>query len=132
VASRQFVYKISAVVRVVDADTIWASVDCGFRQSLLVNIRLLGYDAPEKNKGSVHERNQAKVAQAFTERALSGLGQLWVRTEKDPDDFGRWLGDIWVEEFDGTERHLGPALADEGLASAWPLRWHQVFDQDRP
>lgn len=124
-----YIFKISGVLRVVDGDTAHLELALGFHASLVVTIRLLGYDTPEKNKGSLHERNQSKIAQAVTERFLGQpTGQLWVRTEVDPDNFGRYLGDIWQEAADGTESHLGALLERRGLATVWPTRWFEVYD----
>jgi endonuclease YncB( thermonuclease family) len=135
VTSKQYVYRVSEIVKVTDADTLWARVDVGFRETILVNIRLLGYDAPERNKGSAFEKAQARVATAAAIDFLKLMGapgcSLWVRTEKDPDDFGRWLGDVWLES-DGDqwpERHLGAELHSHGLASVWPTRWRDEFDK---
>lgn len=127
--SQQYVYKVSNVRRVVDGDTYWLDLDVGFRQTGLVNIRLSGYDCPERAKGSAHEREQAKYATGYADAwLLATPGVLWVRTEPDPDDFGRWLGEIWAEDEGGTKRLLGEYLRSLGLASIWPQRWRDEFD----
>ncbi len=132
--TRAYTYRIVEVVKVTDADTFWLQLDVGFRQTLLVNIRLHGYDAPERNRGSAHEKAEAiratSLATEFLAPSVPRPGaSLWVRTEKDPDDFGRWLGDIWLES-DGDqwpERHLGAELRSHGLASLWPTRWRDEY-----
>lgn len=123
-------YKVTEVVKVTDGDTYWLRLDVGFRQSILIDCRLDGWDAPEMNKGSDYERQQAQVARQVASDWLTaalGVG-LWIHTEKDPDDFGRWLGDLWTEDAAGTENGLGQTLAAQQLASAWPKRWHEVYD----
>ena len=126
--SEQYIFRIVTVLRVVDGDSVWVQCDAGFRQTTLANIRLLGYDTPERNKGSVHEKAEARRAHAVTAEFLARTdGDLWIRTEKDPDVFGRWLGDIWLETGD-TKRHLGAELRAAGLASIWPRRWREEFD----
>lgn len=124
-----YVYKVTEVVKVTDGDTYWLRLDVGFRQWILIDCRLDGWDAPEMNRGSVYEKAQARVARQFAADWLTVALEdgLWIRTQKDPDDFGRWLGDLWTEDSDG-EHHLGPALAEQGLASAWPTRWHDIYD----
>lgn len=130
--TRRHVYATISVRKFTDGDTYWLYLDTGFRQTTLVQIRLFGYDTPEKSKGTPHERAEAKRAAAFTAdwitRALAD-GTLWVRTEPDPDDFGRWLGETWVERLDGTVELLGDALRTQGLASVWPTRWREEFDR---
>lgn len=131
--SRQYIYRVAAVVKVTDGDTYWMSLNIGFRNTLLVNVRLNGYDCPESNKGSEFERAQARVARI---RAVSFLvavvpgSSLWVWTEPDPDSFGRWLGDVWLESDTDQwpARHLGAELRAAGLASVWPTRWRDEFD----
>lgn len=131
--SRPYLYRVAEVVKVTDGDTYWLRLDIGFRQTLLVNLRLLGYDCPERTRGSTREKMQAVRATDAARTFLSPDdpdATMWVRTEKDPDDFGRWLGDIWLES-DGDrwpERHLGAELRSQELASIWPTRWRDEFD----
>lgn len=125
----EHVYRIKTVERVVDADTYWLNIDVGFRQTLLVNIRLHGYDCPERTKGSALEKRQALYATGYADAwLLNPPGQLWVQTEPDPDSFGRWLGTVWAETPDGLQSHLGPYLHSLGLASIWPTRWRDEYD----
>lgn len=131
--SQQYIYRITEVVKVTDGDTFWLRLDVGFRQTLLVNLRLSGYDCPERTRGSERERAMAREAQQVAalflqERVVRGAGSLWVRTEQDPDNFGRWLGDVWREDPDGIRRHLGAELRSHDLASVWPRRWRDEFD----
>lgn len=121
----QYIYRVTEVVKVTDGDTYWFRLDVGFRGTLLVNIRLSGWDCPERHKGSAFERAQAAVATEAAQRYLEAPGGLWVQTQPDPDDFGRWLGDVWNES--GT--HLGDYLAALELATPWPTRWHEVYDK---
>jgi endonuclease YncB( thermonuclease family) len=139
-AERQYVYKITEVVKVTDGDTYWLRVDVGFRETVLINVRLLGYDCPEAHKGSEFEKAQAALARDLAAKYLlpwtiaGAEGTLWIRTEKDPDNFGRWLGDLWWEfsTKPDTELHLGEYLRKEDLASIWPTRWHEEFDHPEP
>jgi endonuclease YncB( thermonuclease family) len=119
--TRQYLFKIVEVLKVTDGDTYWFRVDCGLRHEALVNIRLLGYDTPERTRGSAAEKQAAASATALAGLWLkAGMNNpeasLWVRTEPDPDNFGRWLGDVWLES-DGDpwpERHLGAVLRETG------------------
>lgn len=134
--SKQYVYRVSEVVKVTDGDTYWLRVDVGFRETILVNIRLNGYDCPERNRGTQHEKTEAIRAKSIATEFLEPItpipdSSLWVRTERDPDNFGRWLGDVWLES-DGDqwpERHLGAELRSQGLASIWPTRWRDEWDK---
>lgn len=126
---RQYVYKITKVVKVVDGDSYWLRVDVGFRQENLINVRLAGYDCPEARKGTSNEKEKAIEARAAVNAYFNDMaGQLWIQTEKDPDSFGRWLGDIWREFPTGSQAHLGNYLALLKLASVWPTRWREEYD----
>lgn len=131
--TQDHVYRVSTVERVVDADTYWFHLDVGFRGTLLVNIRLHGYDCPERRKGSANERQQALYATGYADAwLLKPPGDLWVHTEPDPDSFGRWLGQVWAEKSNGDRTYLGEYLRSLGLASVWPQRWHDEFDRIPP
>jgi endonuclease YncB( thermonuclease family) len=129
VTTQPFVYQVADVLRIVDGDTFWLYCSVGFHETVLVDVRLLGFDCPEKNSGDDYEKQQAAKATAVTVEFLTTApGVLWVRTEKDPDSFGRWLGEVWREADDGTRTLLGDVLRAEGLASIWPTRWHEEFE----
>lgn len=128
-----YVYQVTEVVKVTDGDTFWCRLDVGFRESILVDLRLSGYDCPERHKGSDREKAEAVRATSVTTEFLSPVvpdlaSELWVRTEKDPDVFGRWLGDPWREDATGAQRFLGVELRAAGLASVWPTRWRDEYD----
>jgi endonuclease YncB( thermonuclease family) len=132
VTTAPYVYRIASVLRVVDGDSFWAYCDVGFYETKLINVRLMGVDCPEKRQGSAFERRTAFNAQQFTALWLTpreGVS-LWVRTEKDPDNFGRWLGDVWGENGESAQ-NLGSALIIAHLATEYPTRWHEVYDPER-
>lgn len=126
-----YIYKVTDIVKVTDGDTYWLRLDVGFRQEILIDCRLSGYDCPERNSGSAFEKEQAvKATEVATDFLLRWPGDLWVRTEKDPDSFGRWLGEVWREDANGARTRLGDILRLRNLASIWPIRWREEFDQD--
>ena len=128
--TRQYVYKITEVVKVTDGDTFWLRCDVGFRQNILINVRLYGYDCPELRKGSEFEKQKAIEARTVATEFFksSNNERPWIRTEKDPDSFGRWLGEIWWEMPNGSASHLGDWLHGMELATVWPTRWRDVYD----
>jgi len=124
-----YTFKVAEVIKVTDGDTAHLRVSVGFHAEIAVHIRLLGYDCPEMTRGSAFEKAEARRAQGLSAQFLSRAdGTLWVRTEPDPDSFGRWLGDVWIEDVDGGKRHLGAELRAAKLASVWPTRWHDEFE----
>lgn len=114
-------YAVDEVIRVVDADTFdltvgW-EVDHGFylkeRKRWTTRFRLYGFDAVESSSETGHIAT-AFVIQWFEERK----GLVRVATHK-PDNFGRWLADVY--SFDG---YLKDALLDAGfqkVGSKWNI-----------
>lgn len=128
--TKQYIFKVKDVEKITDGDTYWLYLDVGFRQTILVNIRLLGYDCPEVTKGTELERQKGIEAKVLAEEWLFDKSHpIWVKTERDPDNFGRWLGEVWKEESDGVKIYLGLYLMSYGLAVQWPKRWHEVYAQ---
>jgi len=118
--------RVREVVEVVDGDTYWLRIDPGYRLTILIDNRLAGWDCPERRRGSVFEREHGVLAKqaAVDWFALHDGEPMWVQSEPDPDDFGRWLGAVQTE----TET-LGDHLASLQLATPWPVRWRDVYDK---
>jgi micrococcal nuclease len=132
VTTAPYVYRIKSVLRVVDGDSFWAYVDVGFRETKLIEVRLSGVDCPEKRQGSAFERRKATEAQDYTARWLANsAGTYWVRTEEDPDNFGRWLGFVWWEDGEYNSAVLAGDLIRQSLATLYPKRWHETHDPNR-
>lgn len=131
----QWVSEVVGVEKVTDGDTFWLRLDVGFRQQQLTEVRLLGFDTPELYRPkSDLERDKAREAKGTVETWFDDLLPLdsvsvWVRTEKDPDSFGRWLGEVFALNAEGEQvSHLGEFLVSLDLASRWPTRWRDQFD----
>jgi len=135
----RYVYDVVETSEVKDGDTYVQLLEreIGFHQVWRgrMEIRLDYADTPEKSKGSPHERSVAKQAQAVAAEWLRSGQRLNVRTRKPRPDrpplpdggFGRWLGDIWDAD---SGEHLADHLRRLGLASVWPTRWRDEFDQE--
>jgi len=109
-------------LNVVDGDTVDLLVDLGFHDYRKERFRVLGVDTPElrAKEAAVRERAQAARAQVieWLKPAVANLAvwPLRIRTERDPDSFGRYLAAVWFVGDTGTERELGAALVTAGLA----------------
>lgn len=88
------------LVRVVDGDTTYLTIDLGFHIKTTVSFRLLGINAPEM-KGSTHD---AGLAAKEHLASLLSKGKLNVVTSKplSTDKYGRWLVKIFVTETNGN------------------------------
>ena len=94
IPQHQWVFR-ARVRRIVDGDTFDLTIDQGMHGLRNERVRLLGVDAPEV-KGPERERGLQVTAQV-TEWSLAAFGD-WpfvIRTERDPDHFGRYLVEIW-------------------------------------
>lgn len=103
----------AAVLRVVDGDTVWMTVDLGFRAKIDLDLRLAGINAPElpTDKGLdaknwlIDRLNQANP-RTLTIRTFPMLSGA----DRD-DKFGRWVAVI----MDG-EKNINDELVASGHA----------------
>ena len=102
----------ATILRVVDGDTLHVRVDLGFRMFAELPVRLAGIDAPERG---------TDAGTAATEYARQWAAQhptVILRTTKNPEKFGRWLG--WVGSLnDDPIQTLNEALVLAGHALPW-------------
>ena len=104
------------VLKVIDGDTVWLDIDCGFRVWTRQKVRLRGIDTPEiKTAEGVRARD-------FVVEALQGLSSVAVTTTK-LDKYDRYLADLFylVGEEDREValregRFLNRELVKAGLA----------------
>lgn len=105
--------------KVIDADTIWVHIDCGFDIFLHQKLRLKGIDAPEIIT------KEGRAAQRFLIAALKPCKFIVVKTYQ-PDKFDRYLADVFYlpSEEDETKvategKFLNQELLDNRLAGEW-------------
>jgi len=78
------------IVRIVDADTVIADIDKGFRSHQEFPLRLYGIDAPERFT------EEGKAATAHLTGLIEGKDIL-VETYRDKTEkYGRYLATIWA------------------------------------
>jgi len=107
-----YVYQ-GVVVRVIDGDTVEATIDLGFRLSTTLPVRLAHINAPERN-------DEAGMAVTAHLRSLVAHGgQTLFQTYKPFDKYGRFLADIYV---DGL--HVNQQMIDDGYAVAYEGEGH--------
>jgi micrococcal nuclease len=105
-----YIYR-ARVTRVVDGDTLVCDIDLGFHTWIKdLKIRLLNYNAPETR--GLEKSFGAKAKSALKELLTSK--EVTIQTSKS-DDFGRYLGNIWLE--DGTD--LVEKLVKDGYGVIW-------------
>lgn len=114
---RDTFYTFRAILRsVIDGDTLWLDIDCGFDTWTDQKVRLRGIDTPEL------DTPEGRRAKRFVEAALRNAPVLAVTTTK-PDKYDRYLADIFylADETDPQTvldqgHFLNRTLIDAGLA----------------
>lgn len=82
-------YAYSAtVVRWIDGDTVDLHVDLGFHLFAELRFRLYGIDTPERG-----QKNHDEATALCNSLAPTG-SQVFIRSHKDADKYGRWLADV--------------------------------------
>jgi micrococcal nuclease len=99
----------ATVTKVVDGDTVHATVEYGLDQRGDYTLRLAGIDAPETST------NEGKVAKAFAEDWLEARPHILINTVKDHrEKYGRYLA--YIYNADKVEPSLNQTLVNEELA----------------
>jgi micrococcal nuclease len=110
-----YIYRIKSVLKVVDGDTIDASIDLGFDISLSKRIRLAGIDTPESRTRNLEEKALGLESKEWLKKALEGAKDIIIKTEK-PDStekYGRIIGHLFIN---GQETSLNNQMIEEGYA----------------
>ncbi len=112
-ASRASIYKM------IDGDTLWASVAPGFEMRSDQKLRLRAIDTPELNTA------EGKRARDHLEKTLADVGEFVVTTQK-VDLYDRYLADVFylpgesdMERVAREGRYLNRELIDQGYARRW-------------
>ncbi len=103
------------VNRVIDGDTIDATVDLGFSISITERFRLFGIDAPEPHSSNENERILAKRSTERLRELVEGC-TVTIKTHK-PDKYGRWLAEIKTS--DNILGTVNAQLIAEGFAKQY-------------
>lgn len=104
-------YKIE-LVRVIDGDTIDASVDLGFGLSILRRIRLYGIDTPETRTRDLDEKAAGLKAKEWLANRLKSATKLSVTTLKDKEGkYGRLIGVLYADNVNIQKTMLSLGLA---------------------
>ena len=106
-----FQYK-AEVIRVVDGDTLDASVDLGFDTWKKVRIRFQGFNAPESRTRNLEEKKRGLAAKDRVKEILEENGNKFILKSHGVGKYGRCLGEIFVETLGGDS--LQKTLINEG------------------
>jgi micrococcal nuclease len=108
-----YVYK-AKLDRVVDGDTIDATIDLGFDTWAFRRIRLAGIDAPETRTRDLVEKQAGFASKERLEALLGPVGSPFVLHSLSLDKYGRVLGVLWVDD-----KNINDTLLQEGHAEIY-------------
>jgi len=109
------VFTYSALVtRVIDGDTIDATIDLGFSVFVRERFRLYGIDTPEKSSTDITVKESAYKATNFVREQIEGKAVIIECTGKDK--YGRWLGKIHLS---GVVSSINDQLVLLGFAKVY-------------
>ena len=110
-----YIYRIKSIERVVDGDTIDASIDLGFDISLTKRIRLAGIDTPESRTKDLKEKELGIDAKNWLKHRLEGAEDIIIRTElpDSTEKYGRIIGHLYIN---GEDASLNNQMITEGYA----------------
>ena len=83
--------------RVVDADSFHAAIDCGFRVTVTLPIRVRGINAPELNSPEGFSARQWAIKELLDK-------PLVITSHKDRRSFERWICDVWTPDGSYAQR----------------------------
>ncbi|MBL7131232.1 MAG: thermonuclease family protein [Candidatus Omnitrophica bacterium] len=112
-----FTYR-AAVKKIIDGDTLWALIDCGFGRLIRQKLRLRGIDCPELST------TEGQRAKRFVQEKLKNLDFIIIKTYKDTvDKYDRYLSDLFYSRDEKDPQKvleegtfLNQELLDKGLA----------------
>jgi micrococcal nuclease len=107
-------YELNALItRVIDGDTVEATVDCLFDIHIDQTLRLFGINMPEIHSKVETERKAAEAAKARLKDLVEGK-IIKIMSYKEKEKYGRYLAELIV---DGV--NVNELLIKEGLAKAY-------------
>jgi micrococcal nuclease len=106
------------LLKVVDGDTIDASIDLGFDISLSKRIRLAGIDTPESRTRDLEEKALGLESKEWLKKALEGAKDILIKTELpgSTEKYGRIIGHLFIN---GQETSLNNQMITSGYALAY-------------
>lgn len=112
-----YIYRIKEIHKIVDGDTIDASIDLGFDISLEKRIRLAGVDTPESRTTDANEKKLGLESKEWLKKRVEGAKDIIIRTElpDSTEKYGRIIGHLFIN---GEEISLNNQMITEGFA--WP------------
>ena len=113
-----YIYRIKEIYKVIDGDTIDASIDLGFGIYLTRRIRLSGIDTPESRTKDIKEKALGIQSKEWIVCRLEFAKDILIKTElpDSTEKYGRIIGHLFIN---GQEISLNNQMIAEGYALAY-------------
>ena len=108
-------YAIDRIDRIIDGDSIFASINLGFDIQVTKPIRLFGIDTPEVRTRDTDEKRYGLLAKSQVERLCDSADSVFIRCIEEKDKYGRVLAELWVTN-DGTDTCVNKWLCENHYA----------------
>jgi micrococcal nuclease len=110
-----YIYRIKQILKVVDGDTIDASIDLGFDIALEKRVRLAGVDTPESRTSDANEKKYGLEAKEWLKHHIENAQHILIKTElpDSTEKYGRIIGHLFVND---QESSLNDQMIVEGYA----------------
>ena len=112
----EYIYKIF-VTRVIDGDTIDATIDLGFDLKLNKRIRLHGIDTPETRTRDKQEKKLGLAAKAHLVDIVEQNDKILYLKSMDKGKFGRCVGILFEKDF--YDESINDRMITEGHAKPY-------------
>jgi len=110
-----YIYRIKQILKVVDGDTIDASIDLGFDISLEKRIRLAAVDTPESRTADANEKKYGLQSKEWLKHKIENAKNILIKTElpDSTEKYGRIIGHLFIND---QETSLNNQMINEGYA----------------
>ena len=118
-------YKIKEIDRIVDGDTVDATIDLGFDVLYKTRVRLYGINTPETRTKDLEEKAKGLAAKERLNEIIhkaTKMGHHLILQTKEKGKFGRYLGVIIIEDCrpdHDTRTDINQMLVEEGHATPY-------------
>ena len=113
-----YIYRIKEIYKVIDGDTIDASIDLGFGIYLTRKIRLAGIDTPESRTTNAKEKIMGLESKDWLKHRVENAQCILIKTElpDSTEKYGRIIGHLFIN---GQETSLNNQMITSGYALAY-------------
>jgi micrococcal nuclease len=110
-----YIYRIKQILKVVDGDTIDASIDLGFDISLEKRIRLAAVDTPESRTSDANEKKYGLESKEWLKHKVENAKNILIKTElpDSTEKYGRIIGHLFIND---QAISLNEQMIDAGMA----------------